>query len=99
MYFFLGMSAFQLQEYNEADDCFKRCVSSHWVDLKRNKFVCIYAQAKLLQVNGKHNEAIEMFSEALSMEPENAFCLFRRAWSYKVRINITIFFAIYNLQL
>ena len=56
--------------------------------MNQNKFLLLLALAKCFQARQMHDQAIELFISALETKPNDAFALFRRAWSYKVKLNI-----------
>jgi hypothetical protein len=60
-------------------------MKTHWFNLLKNKFLCIYFFGKLKQVQKKHEEAIEFLNQANELsENKNPYVFFKRAWSYKV---------------
>lgn len=83
--FFLALTQTQLQKFGEADAHLAQCAATHWVDAQHNRFLHRYVAAKLRQCQGQHAAAVESFTEALALSPDNPFCLFKRAWSHKVR--------------
>jgi tetratricopeptide (TPR) repeat protein len=84
VHYFLGQCYQHLNLYKESLDQFQQCSSTHYVDDRRNSVLVAFAEAKLLQCMGKHEEALQKFSFCLTIQTDSAHCLFRRAWSYKV---------------
>lgn len=82
--FFLALSQMQLENLTAAAENLEKCAQTHWTDANHNKFLYLYTHGKLLQRQGQHQRAIAMLSEASALSPGNAYCYFKRAWSYKV---------------
>lgn len=85
LYFYLGETLLYSSRFEEANQSFDDCFNTHWVDTAHNRFLATFAKAKALQALQAYPESIEFFSKALEMKPQNPYCHFRRAWSYKVR--------------
>ncbi len=84
VHFFLGQCLQQLNRYSQANEQFEKCAITHYAHGDRNCFLVHFALAKTLQCLGKHKQALEKFDFCLLLLPDNAHCLFRRAWSQKV---------------
>jgi hypothetical protein len=82
--YFLALSQIQLQKFQLADIHLQKCAETHWVDAKHNKFLYLYTSGKLCQSQGQHVAAIDKFTAAMALTPNNPYCHFKRAWSYKV---------------
>ena len=74
----------QLSKFREAKVHLEECAQSHWMDSQANRFLHLYASAKLDQSQGRHQAAVEAFSAAMALSPNHPHCHFKRAWSYKV---------------
>lgn len=85
IHFYLAQSYMRLESYDAVEINLNACLKTHWVDNTKNKFLCLFAMAKLYQVLTRHAEAIDLFNRSLEMYPEDAHVYFRRAWSQKVR--------------
>eukprot|EP01034_Spumella_vulgaris_P021885 gene21885-27961_t len=81
--YFLALSQIQLQKYHLADIHLQKCAETHWVDAKHNKFLYLYTSGKLCQSQGQHLAAIDKFTAAMALTPNNPYCHFKRAWSFK----------------
>jgi tetratricopeptide (TPR) repeat protein len=86
--FFLAQCQIVEKQYAEAERCLQECAQTHWVDSRHNHFLLSFCHAKLLQCQGKHEEAIPVFNKAIDLSDNDSHCYFRRAWSYKVRFEI-----------
>lgn len=84
LHFFLGETQLYSSKFEAAKENFDICFRTHWVDTTHNRFLVTFAKAKALQSLRLYTESIEGFSVALSLRPNDPYCLFRRAWSYKV---------------
>jgi tetratricopeptide (TPR) repeat protein len=91
LYFHLGETQLYSSQFSAANENFDRCLHTHWVDTNHNRFLATFAKAKALQALQEYEESIHEFTKALEMKPENPFCHFRRAWSYKVFSDFTCY--------
>ena len=73
-----------LQNWEEAAHSFVTCLQTSWAASSAHNMSLIhFARGKLFQCQGRHEEAIDEFSNSIQEEPSNAHAIFRRAWSYK----------------
>lgn len=84
LHFFIAQSYMRLSNFSKAMHHFELCSRTHWLDNEHNKFLLQFSIAKNLQCLKRHEEAITGFNNALKMRQNDPYCLFRRAWSYKV---------------
>ena len=84
LHFFLAQCYMRLGNFSKAKLFFDECLLSHWADSQQNRFLIKFSIAKNFQCLKMHNEAISVFNEALQLRPNDPYCLFRRAWSFKV---------------
>ena len=45
--------------------------------------MCLFARGKIYQLLGDKVASLSNFNEALQLDPDNAYILFRRGWLYK----------------
>lgn len=81
--YFLSLTLIQLKKFEKASKYLLQCKETHWVHIPHNLFLFTYTSAKLLQCQGQHKHAVEEFSVAIQLNPQNAYCYFRRGWSQK----------------
>jgi hypothetical protein len=86
LYFFRAMVFSNLQRYSEAAEDLVQAQRTHFANSTHRRFLVQFAVAKVLQCQRLHSDAIREFSAALSLQPEDPYCYFRRAWSYKVSL-------------
>ncbi len=84
LHFFRALALSQLAQYDEASVDLQHCSTTHFMNSKHNKFLLHFANAKIHQCQKQHKEAVSEFSLALDLQPQNPYCHFRRAWSFKV---------------
>ena len=82
--FFLGICHTVLSQWAEAENVLNECLKSSWGVASAHNLALIYfTRGKQFQCTKRHKEAIADFTMAIEQEPENAYAIFRRAWSYK----------------
>lgn len=86
--FFLAQTQIHAKQPQDAHRSLVECASTHWADKKHNAYILHFSLAKLLQSQGMHEDAIGAFNKAIDMYPNNSHTFFRRAWSYKVCIDL-----------
>jgi tetratricopeptide (TPR) repeat protein len=67
MHFFLGMSLCRMQLLDEAEIQLLFSSQTHWIDSAKNEILFKYAHAKVQQMLGRHESAIELFTDALEI--------------------------------
>jgi hypothetical protein len=82
-------------------DLLGECLDTDWCKVNdHNMVLCNFALGKCQQRLERHTEAIHFFTEAKKMLDEKdeivSYIYFRRAWSYKVTLYISIEFACYT---
>lgn len=79
------MSYTILKNWELAEKNLTACLNTSWaVSAPHNTALVYFARGKQYQCQGLHDKAIVEFTGAIEEEPENAYAMFRRAWSYKV---------------
>jgi tetratricopeptide (TPR) repeat protein len=93
LYFFLGQTQLHSEQFEGAKNSFEACFGTHWIDTSHNRFLVTFAKAKTLQSLQDYVDSIDCFATALQLQPDDPYCHFRRAWSYKVLhlINFVVF--------
>lgn len=84
--YFLGMSLLRQRKVmylDEANSYFHLALESAWSSANANKVLVNFSIGKVKQLQDSHHDAIKYFTEALLIDPENPYVLFRRAWSQK----------------
>lgn len=83
--FFLGICYTVLSEWAEAENVLNKCLKTSWgVASSHNLALIYFTRGKQFQCTKRHQQAIDDFTLAIAEEPDNAYAIFRRAWSYKV---------------
>ena len=85
-----GLAAVVLDDrLDDANGSLESALSSKWGAVPNNATVINFALAKLYQQQEQHHKAISKFSEAIDIDPTNAWAYFRRAWSHKANNDFT----------
>lgn len=96
--FFLGVSQHILGRHEDAYEALCRCSETSWAaSFVYRQSLCYFVKGKVHQSKAHHSDAIEMFSRAIELTPDNAYAIFRRAWSHKVIAVRRCFTTVYYL--
>lgn len=83
--FFLGVCYTILEKWQHAESVLGECLRTSWGRASPHNSALIYfTRGKQFQRQCRHEEAIKEFTAAIEEEPDNAYAIFRRGWSYKV---------------
>lgn len=82
--FFYGIQSNIIGRWKDAEDSLRTCLCTLWtISSVKNISLCRFGLGKALQGGGKHEEAVNEFTDVINRKSKDAHAHFRRAWSYK----------------